>query len=50
MTRFSVEQTVLEKTLNYLATKPYNEVVQLIAAIQQDAKVIEEPLTSAANP
>jgi hypothetical protein len=28
--------------INYLVTRPYNEVAQLIAAIQQDIKVVEE--------
>ena len=34
--RFSLEQQTLELVINYLATKPYQEVQSLIALIQQD--------------
>ncbi len=40
--RFTIDKTLLEQALNYLVTKPYNEVAQLIASIQQDIKVVEE--------
>lgn len=40
--RFSIDKTLLEQMLNYLATKPYNEVAQLISSVQQDIKVVEE--------
>lgn len=38
--RFSVSKEVLEKIMNYIATKPFNEVAQLIQLAQQDIKPI----------
>lgn len=40
--RFSIAQEVLEKLLNYMASKPFNEVAILIQAAQQDIKPIVE--------
>lgn len=40
--RFSIDKTLLEQVINYLATRPYNEVAQLISAIQKDIMVVEE--------
>ena len=41
--RFSIDQKVLEKLVNYVAIKPYNEVAQIIAEVQRDIKPITEP-------
>lgn len=47
--RFTIDKALLEQIMNYMATKPYNEVVQLIATVQQDIKVAEENAAPAAN-
>lgn len=36
-----IKVNVVNNVLAYLATKPYNEVAPLIAALQQEAKVLE---------
>ena len=40
--RFSIDKTLLELVINYLATRPYNEVAQLISTIQKDIMVVAE--------
>lgn len=40
--RLSIEQEILEKALNYIASKPFREVAQIIAEVQKDIKPIEE--------
>lgn len=41
--RVSIEKNLAESLLNYLATKPFNEVWQLIGSLQQDIKPAPEP-------
>lgn len=40
--RFSVSQRLLDTIIQYLMTRPYQEVAQLIDALQKDAEKIEE--------
>ena len=40
--RFTIDKTLLEQMLNYMATKPYSEVAKMIANVHQDIKVIED--------
>jgi hypothetical protein len=47
--RFSIDKTLLEQVINYLATRPYNEVAQLISAIQKDIMVVAERTESDAD-
>ena len=41
---YIVGKELLEKVLNYLATKPFTEVAGLINQIQQEVKPVEEKL------
>ena len=41
--KFEINQVVLEKVVNYLVNRPYAEVAQLIAEINQNIKPIEAP-------
>ena len=40
--KHSVSTNVLQEILNYLASRPYTEVVVLIKTLQEDAKAIPE--------
>lgn len=40
--KYKVSSTVLQELINYLANKPYLEVVNLIQSLQKDAVVINE--------
>lgn len=42
--RFTIDKNILEQMLNYMITKPYGEVAQMIADVQQDIKVVEEAI------
>jgi len=39
---FAVKESILNAVLQYLQTKPYQEVARLIGAIQQGAKPLED--------
>lgn len=39
--RFSLTQGTLDEILQYLATKPYHEVVQLFSKVNQDIKKLD---------
>lgn len=49
-TRFTIDSKLLQSVVDYLTTRPFSEVNQLVAAIQADAKAVEavkdEPLKS----
>lgn len=36
---YKIEEKILQATLNYLATRPYSEVVNLISALQISEKL-----------
>ena len=43
MNEFKITEDVINSVLQYLATKPYAEVAQLIAALQQVEPLAEQP-------
>lgn len=42
MKKYEVSEELLNAVLNYMGTKPYSEVFQLVKAIQEQAKPIED--------
>lgn len=50
MKKFALSEEVVAQALNYLASKPFNEVHQLIAKIQADAKLLPEEPEVEPNP
>lgn len=42
MKKYEVSEELLNAVLNYIGTKPYSEVFQLVKAIQEQAKPIED--------
>ncbi len=50
MKLFQVPEQLFQATLNYLSTKPYNEVNQLIQAIAGSVRVVEIPDAQPAPP
>jgi len=52
MKNYTVPEDVLTKVLNYLASRPYVEVFELVRAIQGSSKVVEDaaPTPPAAAP
>lgn len=42
--KYKVSSAVLQELINYLANKPYIEVVNLIQSLQKDAAVITEEI------
>lgn len=47
-TRFSLPQSVIQATVDYLATKPYREVVHLLNALDKNAEEVK-PVTGEGN-
>lgn len=43
MKNYSVPENVLNAVLNYLSTKPYVEVFEVVQAIQKNSTLISEP-------
>jgi hypothetical protein len=41
--KFLIDQAILQKVVDYLTTRPFNEVSELISTVQQSATVYEEP-------
>lgn len=39
--RHSIETKILQNVLNYLATRPYQEVAELVLSVQKDAYLLE---------
>ena len=47
--RLSIDEKLLNKLVNYIGTKPFHEVFQLINEIQNDIKPIEEKIEEEAK-
>jgi hypothetical protein len=46
----SIDTTILQAIMNYLAKQPYADVAGLLAEIQKSAKLIEEPVVEDPEP
>lgn len=49
MTEVKLSIEVVNRMLNYLSTKPYSEVAEIIAAVVNEVNRSKEPITTSAS-
>lgn len=50
MKKFEISEDLAQKVLNYLATRPYLEVAELITQVQQIKPIVQEEASKKLKP
>ena len=50
MDKITLSITVLNQVMGYLGTRPYQEVFQLVEAMQKEAQANTNPISTSENP